>query len=280
MIFCSFVISTLLLLIEFNQSVRLSLVYFILTAIVSTLGSLILNSGGLSRDWLASWLQNFSTEVLGAFVTYILFEVLIGGRLQQEHHERQLLDLRNQIVRDITSSNSTFALRSIREARDNKMLFDGTMANLRLDDANLSSGDLRGANLERTILQRADLSFSHLEQANLCGCNLTSAKLTGAHLKEARLVDAELWSADLSNADLTGADLSGTYLCRANLVGANLTKVKFSTRTVLPDAEDIGEFLEPVYDRYWTTEIDMRRYTDPDHPEFWKAPKCWIREVN
>jgi hypothetical protein len=32
----------------------------------------------------------------------------------------------------------------------------------------------------------------------------------------------------------------------------------------------------PVYDKYWTSDTDMSRYTDPNHPDFWQPD--WAKE--
>jgi len=48
---------------------------------------------------------------------------------------------------------------------------------------------------------------------------------------------------------------------------------------VLPDAQPIGKDNEgnPIYDKYWTPDTDMQRYTDPDHPEFWEPE--WAKQA-
>ncbi len=98
-----------------------------------------------------------------------------------------------------------------------------------------------------------------LESANLSGANLYSANLSGANLYRANLSDANLYSANLSGAELWYADLSGAKLQAANLKGANLGGVHFDENTELPDGTN------------WTPETNMERFTDPEHPEFWRS---------
>ena len=55
-------------------------------------------------------------------------------------------------------------------------------------------------------------------------------------------------------ADLASADLFGADLMYANLTGAD-----FAEDTRLPDGT------------HWTPDTDITRFTDPDHPRFWRS---------
>ncbi|MEL6149642.1 MAG: pentapeptide repeat-containing protein, partial [Chloroflexota bacterium] len=117
----------------------------------------------------------------------------------------------------------------------------------------LQDGSLRGHSLSRASLQRADLR--------------------GADLRNVRLRYTNMEGAYVDSADLRGTDLQ-----HANLSGARLKDAMFDEGTVLPDARGMGrdERGEPIYDRYWTPDTDMTRYTDPNHPEFWQPE--WIKD--
>jgi uncharacterized protein YjbI with pentapeptide repeats len=93
---------------------------------------------------------------------------------------------------------------------------DSSMAQMRLDGANL-----QGANLSGSILQLA----------NLKGANLMLANLTGAHLHAVNLQGSNLTMANLSGANLLDADLSGANLLGANLQKAILIQAKFGGAT-------------------------------------------------
>jgi hypothetical protein len=56
-----------------------------------------------------------------------------------------------------------------------------------------------------------------------------------------------------------GANLESANLERANLQGADFFLATFSKETILPD------------DKKWTPETDMARFTDPEHPQFWRS---------
>lgn len=106
---------------------------------------------------------------------------------------------------------------------------------------------------EDGLLRGADLSLANLEGANLWQANLERANLWRASLKGANLWQANLKGADLRKADLT-ADLG-----KANLERADLREAKFSKTTLLPDQTR------------WTPETDMERFTNPEHPDFWRS---------
>lgn len=108
------------------------------------------------------------------------------------------------------------------------------------------------------------LTDGSLEGAQLPHANLKGATLIRASLRRVNLAGAFLQSADLYQAKLGGADLSGGYLqgadlSQADLEGSNLKDAKFDASTVLPDGTN------------WTPGLNMTRFTDPNHPDFWRS---------
>ena len=92
---------------------------------------------------------------------------------------------------------------------------ESSMAQIRLDDANL-----QGANLSRSIMHLSNLSGANLMLANLEGTHLHAANLRGTNLTMANLSGASLLDADLSGANLLGARLQKTILIQAKFDGA------------------------------------------------------------
>ena len=90
-----------------------------------------------------------------------------------------------------------------------------------------------------------------------------AANLEGADLTHANLDGARLLRANLQGAILSGAILQAAILLEVNLQGAHLDNVRLDEQTMLPDG------------RQWTHETDMRRFTDPEHPAFWRSDKEW-----
>jgi uncharacterized protein YjbI with pentapeptide repeats len=156
-------------------------------------------------------------------------------------------------------------------------LFMANLQRANLEDANLQEAVVNDANLEEALMesvnfQSADLSHSNLSNTDLYDARLQNAKLEGANLRGANLVGAKL-----QNANLCDANLKGALLSHAQLQGADLKGAQFDEKTSLPDSEEIDFQEERPYsimDKYWTPEVDMSRYTDPNHPNFWTG-KFW-----
>ena len=64
---------------------------------------------------------------------------------------------------------------------------------------------------------------------------------------------------NLQEADLRGANLQEANLWGANLQGADLGGATFDENTMLPDGTK------------WTPGTDMGRFTDREHPDFWRS---------
>lgn len=103
-----------------------------------------------------------------------------------------------------------------------------------------------------------------LKDGSLKGICLCDADLRGENLWGANLQDVKLSRANLQGANLRGSELEGTMLDGANLQGAALRSMyigsaTFSEHTILPDGT------------LWIRDVDMMRFTDPDHPDFWRS---------
>jgi hypothetical protein len=55
------------------------------------------------------------------------------------------------------------------------------------------------------------------------------------------------------------ANLQGANLSYANLQGAVLEDAELNETTILPDGTQ------------WTPDTDLKRFTDPKHPNFWRS---------
>lgn len=142
---------------------------------------------------------------------------------------------------------------------------------------------LRGLALGRFEFVGIDLRMADLSEADLQGANLFLANLRGVNLKEAYLFLANLQEADLGGADLRGANLQLANLIRSNLRIANLHGANLQ-RTKLQDANLRGANLEDAIfladlnvntilpdGSQWQPGVEMERFTDRQHPEFWRS---------
>lgn len=228
---------------------------------------------------LGELLQGFIPEAVG-----IGFTVLIIDRLYQRREEqRRIRDLQAQLVRDAGSQSNEAAKRAIDELRHHGWLTgeDGLLKGADLSGANLQGVNLKGANLQGAHLWNAHLQAAVLWGVKMQGANLIHSKLQGADLWDANLEDAVLEGAELQGVNLLGAklkramlvavNLEGTNLVASNLQGTNFDDAFFDQNTRLPDGT------------YWTPDTDLTRFTDPDHPDFWRSadpfsPAYWGRD--
>lgn len=137
------------------------------------------------------------------------------------------------------SPDNGFAVEAVRQLRSLGWLEDGSLRGANLLEANLQKGFLRDANLQNVVLSGANMQYAFLFDANL--------------------QNAVLRWVNLQNAFLTEANLQNTNLVNANLQNTDLTDTKFNEFTILPDGTN------------WTSETDMSRFTDPNHPQFWRS---------
>lgn len=107
----------------------------------------------------------------------------------------------------------------------------------------------------KAVKRKAVLNRSSLRGMDLSGMKLQGAKITGCDFRQSNLTNA-----DLGEAQLNGVHLAGANLRDADLEGVVLKAVKFNKKTILPDGSA------------WNKEADLERFTNPEHPEFWRSP--------
>lgn len=228
-------------------------------------------------DW-ESFALNFSTEMAGALVTFILLDLIIRSREDQESERRQEENLKKDLIARLSSSVREITVSATDELRRAGWLEDGTLHKAQLRRANLervdlSKADLNGANLHRAQLNQADLWNADLSDSDLSGAwlqearlwqatledaNMWQARLQGANLRSANLRGARLNETKLEHADLRDTDLGATNFEKARLDGVNLRGARFDPETILPDGSN------------WNDQIDVTIFTDPNHPAYWR----------
>jgi uncharacterized protein YjbI with pentapeptide repeats len=230
---------------------------------------------------------NLYTEILSIGVTVFVLNTLAERR----EESRRISDLKAQLVRDAGSQSNEAALRAVNELDKRGWLKgeNGLLRGADLKRANFECADLSSANLEKTSLNRANLQDTDLIKANLQNANLQYANLhksrlmksdlQSAQLKHANLHSANLIYANLKNSNLLGADLQDTFLIKtnlknsdlsfANLCGARLDEVNMQNANIENTNFDESSIL-PDH-THWTPETDMTRFTNPNHPNFWRS---------
>jgi hypothetical protein len=147
------------------------------------------------------------------------------------NEERKMLNCR--VAPRIRSRVNAVALEAVDQLRREGWLFDGSLRGAYLSGANLAGADLQDASLQNALL-------------------------IAANLEDTQLINTNLRGAHLGRANLRGATLLGTNLFDANLEDAVLGGATFDTHTMLPDGT------------YWKPDTDMKRFTDPAHPDAWQ----------
>lgn len=210
-------------------------------------------------DWVESMLQNLSSEMFGALITFYLIDMILQSREKRLEQERAELSEKQKLIRQLRSRDNGLALQAIEELRANGGLFDGVLAKSDISKADLKDSDLSGANLQGAILR-----FSNFERATIDGANLSEANLERANLKSASLI----------GADISGAFLFAVNFENANLSGVNLKDASFVTEEQLSKADMLWGATMPngeLYNGYFDLEGDIEearkwgvRYGDPD----------------
>jgi len=215
---------------------------------------------------------NLYTEVISVIFTIVV--------LDQINEYRDTQRLKRRLVREAGSRANNTAVSAIDWMRhegwltgESGLLKGADLHDAKLANANLYEANLEDANLLHANLYKANLAESNLTRAVLYEANLTNADLRGANLEGAYLAGTNLTNAKLNRANLTNADLRGAILIGANLQNAKLNNdtMLFSDINnniivaILPDGTKCIEDTPPT--------AIMDRFTDPNHPDFWRPPE-------
>ncbi|MCB9460551.1 MAG: pentapeptide repeat-containing protein [Anaerolineaceae bacterium] len=241
-----------------------------------------------SSSWKVNILQSCGTSLLSAVFYALTFGILVTIVQQHQYIQNQKAEL----ILQLGSPDNSIAIEAVRQLDRLQWLYDGTLDNSilygnNLSEAYMDKAVMRNVNLNESCLRHVRLYDADLKNSQLYGADLENALLDGINLENAalrlaNLVDASLGRANLKNTnlqevDLEGADLRSAMLQGADLQGsnlrnANLSSAEFDTTTLLPDSTQEN----PVY---WTSGIDLERYTNAEHPNFWQPEQMRIRTI-
>ena len=199
------------------------------------------------RRWLAR--HKRSAILVGALAAIAILAISLAATQSARGVQRAAVGSIGQQMRAASLAQADLSGQDLKWA-------DLSQADLR--QANLSNADMMGADLTGAELGKANLEAAILRGADLSGAKLQGAVFLQADLHWALLRNADLSGADLRQANLQGADLENATLEGANLEGANLKSVHLYG-TILPDGAR------------WTPRINLRRFTDSSHPDFWRS---------
>lgn len=215
------------------------LILLLILAVITGLASFLLNR----LEWVSSWMLNISSELIGAVITYILFELIIGRAEKKNEDERHKIEAQLQLRTRLLKAHSF---------EEKQLILDeinalGVMRGANLMYSNLSGLFMSGLDMQGVDLSWSDLSGANLSNTNLEGANLTNTNLRGAILIGANFKSAVLAGADLQNATIVGANLDFAILRQAKFQFSNLEKSSFlgsitdeavaNEHTLMPDGQ-------------------------------------------
>lgn len=205
---------------------------------------------------LAGIVDGFTTELIGAALTFVIFDWFIDRR----DREKQEISRKKYLIRQLGSTIKDESIRAFEELEIEEWLYDGTLRDASLSNLNLNNMNLVAINLENAFLFSANFRESDFTAASLKGASLMRADLRDSNLYRTDLREAKLYEASLQGALIHMTDLRGTILSNASLKNAELIEIIFNEETTLPDVTK------------WTPDTDMERFTNPEHPDFWEPP--------
>lgn len=231
--------------------------------VVLVLAGLVLSIPALLRGEWWGLLLNLGTELVGAAGVYLLLDRFIGKREKEEEEKARVVaeteKEKARLTMEMGSKEHGVAIPAAEKLARFGWLQDGSLRGAMLDGANLQGAELYHADLQGASLSGANLHDAQLVLVDLRGAKLSGADMGMAILLRTNLQDAILMRVDLLNAGLVSPKLQNADLREADLHSATLMEVEYSEDTVLPDG------------RKWTPETDMARFTDPQHPDFWRS---------
>lgn len=125
-----------------------------------------------------------------------------------------------------------------------------------MPESDFSRAELNHANFAYSNLNQSNLHDLSAIKANFKRTNLTEVDFSYSYLPEGNLRFCIAIQADFTRSRLQGANLSGASLSQAILEDVQWTDKDGSNPTILPDG------------LAWTTNTDMEKFTNPEHPDF------------
>lgn len=159
-------------------------------------------------------------------------------------------------------------------------LIGAELQDAQMHGANLQKAHLGGAKLQKAFLSYADLKGAILEGADLTKAVIEGANMQGANLRSAQLIQCAGHRVNFKQANLSFATIEGTSLNYANLCNTNLHRTGFQgvwlddadlENAVLIETALFDENTTLPDGTKWTPDTDIRRFTDPTHPDFWRS---------
>ncbi len=190
----------------------------------SVLGIILLLAilaGGLSWTlenrfpWWAAAAQNFATKMLGAWLTFLFIDQIIGARERRREREAEERErLKRLLIRRLRSPHPEVVAKAAQLLRKYGWFSNGTLHGAYLSYANWSDLDMSGIDVEGARMRKVRLVNTDLRHANLESTTVTVERLAlayalrGAVIRDGRRYDGRLnLPGDLEEARRMGIPL-------------------------------------------------------------------------
>jgi hypothetical protein len=125
--------------------------------------ALVMTAVSYLQDGVFDWrglVANLSTELIGAVLTYLVLEQVIGRREEQEQHKEHL-------IRELENPNNGIVAEAVNELRAHGWLTDGSLAGWLIVGGNFHGLYLKDANLMGMGMYKCTLRDAQIEQSQL-----------------------------------------------------------------------------------------------------------------
>lgn len=155
--------------------------------------------------WFKDWIADFSNNMVSAFITTLIFGLLVTVALSTQQNQFE----KKRLISQLGSENNNITLYAAEELLASGWLRDGTLQNASLIGANLQGLFLKGANMQGALLNWTNSRGASFIYANLKSANFFAADFCGAVFMGADLEAASMFGVDLREADFFEAKLGG-----------------------------------------------------------------------
>ena len=264
----------------------------------------------LLRQWFSDWLHGLSTEMVGAAITTIFLGWILVLAQRYDAEQARKTDLKFQVsspsnefaveavrllglhgwLEDGTLNGIIIRRANLQGADLDRADLEGAIfSNTNLNGSFLADSNLRGALILKTDVQNADLENADLAGAILMGANLQGANLEGANVEIADISTFRNLDSSTPNErimqDIERFFQSGIYRYSATdfVQEVEETAMRYTTAAADPGRAENAQtslslaILQLVTNvilpdgTNWTLDVDMARFTDPNHPNFWRS---------
>ena len=224
---------------------------------------------------------NVHTEGFGVALGVIITVFVIDALNRRRDAERRQQDLIDRLLREARSPEPVIASHALHEIQDRylhtkeKSVLKGgyllqarwegvTLNYFNLQEAFMTDSTLKNSRLFMVEMQRASLWLASMTNVSFIGVNLTESNLGNSNLVRVVMRNVNLHGANFESANMEGIEIRNSTLTSTNLKSSNLKNAKlignkYDENTVLPNG------------KIWKQSTDLDRFTDPDHPNFWRS---------